>query len=87
VLTPDEIERFFADADVVISGNGRLRTPQIQGHEAAQEFSSVAAGEPSSRSPSDAARDARERGSAPGEALAAADLYMTEIKKVVIPAA
>ena len=38
MLEREEIERFFFEADVVISGNGRLRTPQIQGHEAAQEF-------------------------------------------------
>jgi DNA repair protein RadD len=38
VLLPGDIERFFAEADVVISGNGRLRTPQIQGHDAAQEY-------------------------------------------------
>jgi len=29
--------------------------------------------------------DARERGSAPEEASAAAGLYMTEVKKVVVP--
>lgn len=38
MLTREDIDRFFSDADIVISGNGRLRTPQIQGHEAAQEF-------------------------------------------------
>ena len=38
VLAREDIERFFFDADVVISGNGRLRTPQIQGHEAAREY-------------------------------------------------
>jgi hypothetical protein len=31
--------------------------------------------------------DARERGSAPGQASAAAGLYMAEVKKVVIPTA
>jgi hypothetical protein len=35
VLAQADIEQFFAEAEVVISGNGRLRTPQIQGHEAA----------------------------------------------------
>jgi DNA repair protein RadD len=38
LLTRETIDHFFSNADVVISGNGRLRTPQIQGHEAAQEF-------------------------------------------------
>ena len=38
MLEREEIERFFFETDVVIAGNGRLRTPQIQGHEAAHEF-------------------------------------------------
>lgn len=38
MLAREDIERFFFEADVVISGNGRLRTPQIQGHEAAREY-------------------------------------------------
>jgi hypothetical protein len=38
VLSQVDIEHFFAEADIVISGNGRLRTPQIQGHEAAGEY-------------------------------------------------
>jgi DNA repair protein RadD len=38
VLSREDIERFFFETDVIISANGRLRTPQIQGHEAAREY-------------------------------------------------
>lgn len=36
--TQQEIEQFFGETDVVIAGNALLRTPQIQGHQAAVEF-------------------------------------------------
>jgi DNA repair protein RadD len=38
MLSQDEIATFFTGADVVIAGNGRLRVPQIQGHEAAVDY-------------------------------------------------
>jgi DNA repair protein RadD len=38
LLTQTEIARFFTETDVVIAGNALLRTPQIQGHQAAVEF-------------------------------------------------
>lgn len=38
MLSQQEIERFFSETDVVIAGNALLRTPQIQGHQAAVEF-------------------------------------------------
>lgn len=38
MLSQQEIEDFFAQTDAVIAGNALLRTPQIQGHEAAATF-------------------------------------------------
>jgi superfamily II DNA or RNA helicase len=38
MFSQQQIEEFFSATDVVIAGNALLRTPQIQGHQAAVEF-------------------------------------------------